>query len=65
MLPLIEDMLRKQFRRRIFTVIDQKDGYNHMPLANESCACTATSTPLGPLRWMVMHMGVTNGNAAF
>ena len=43
-LPLIEDMLQKQFRRRIFTVIDLKHGYHQMPLADESRACTAMST---------------------
>ena len=31
-LPLIEDMVQKQFRRRIFTVIDLKHGYHQMPL---------------------------------
>ena len=64
-LPLIEDMLQKQHRQRIFTVMDLKHGYHQMPLADESCACTAMSTPLGPLQWKVMPMGVTNGNAAF
>ena len=64
-LPLIEDMLQKQHRRRIFTVIDLKHGYHQMPLAEESRACTAMTTPLGPLQWKVMPMGVTNGNAAF
>ena len=65
MLPLIEDMLQEQFRQRIFTVIDLKHGYHQMPLAEESRACTAMSTPLGPLQWKVIPMGVTNGNAAF
>ena len=64
-LPLIEDMLQKQHWRRIFTVIDLKHGYHQMPLAEESGACTAMSTPLGPLQWKVIPMGVTNGNAAF
>ena len=64
-LPLIEDMLQKQHRWRIFTVVDLKHGYHQMPLAEESRACTARSTPLGPLQWKVMPMGVTNGNAAF
>ena len=63
-LPLIEDMLQKQHRRRIFIVIDLKHGYHQMPLAEESRACTAMSTPLGALQWKVMPMGVTNGNAA-
>ena len=65
MLPLIEDMLQKQFRRRIFTVIDLKHGYHQMPLADESRACTAMSTPLGPSQWKVMPMSITNSNAAF
>ena len=64
-LPLIEDMLQNQHRRRIFTVINLKHCYHQMPLADESRACTAMSTPLGPLQWKVMPMGVTNGNAAF
>ena len=64
-LPLIEDMLQKQHRRRIFMVIDPKHGYHQMPLAEESRACTTMSTPLGPLQWKVMPMGFTNGNAAF
>ena len=46
-------------------MIDLKHGYHQMPLAKESRACTAMSTPLGPLQWKVMPMGVTNGNAAF
>ena len=62
MLPLIEDMLQKQFRRRIFTVIDFKHGYHQMPLAEES---RAMRTPLGPLQWKMIPMHVTNGNAAF
>ena len=64
-LPLIEDMLQKPHRRRIFTVIDLKHGYHQMPLAEKSRACRAMSTPLGPLQWKVMPMGVTDGNAAF
>ena len=64
-LPLIEDVLQKQLRRRIFTVINLKHGYHQMPLADESCACTAMRIPLGALQWKVMLMSVTNGNAAF
>ena len=64
-LPLIKDMLQKKFRGRIFTVIDPKQGYHQITLADESRACTAMSTPLRPLRSKLMPMGVTNGNAAF
>ena len=64
-LPPIEDMLQRQHERRLFTVINLKHGYHQMPLAPESCACTAMSTPLGPLQWKVMPMGCENGNASF
>ena len=64
-LHLIEDMVQKQYRRRMFTVIDLKHGHHQMPLAEESCGCTGTSTPLEPLQWKVMPVGVTRGNAAF
>ena len=64
-LYLIEDMLQKQHWRWIFTVIDLKHGYHQMPLAEESRACTAMSTPSGPIQWKMMPLGVTNGNAAF
>ena len=30
---------------------DLKYGYQQMPLADESRACTAMSPPLGPLQW--------------
>ena len=43
-LPLIEEMLQKQFWRRIFTVIDLKHCYHQVPLANEFRACTAMSS---------------------
>ena len=64
-LPLIEDMVQKQFWREIFTVIGLKHGYHQMPLADEFHVCTAMSTPVGPLQWKVMPMGVTNSYAAF
>ena len=64
-LPLIKDMLQRQHGRRLLTVIDLKHGYHQMPLAPESRACAAMSTPLGPLQWKVMPMGCGNGNASF
>ena len=46
-------------------MFDLKHGYHQVPLEEEPCACTAMSTPLGPLQWKVMPIGITNGNAAF
>ena len=64
-LPLIDAMLQRQVSRRMFSVLDLKHGYHQVPLAEESRDCTTMSTPLGPLRWRVMPMGVKNGNSAF
>ena len=36
-----------------------------MPLHEDSTACTAMSTPLGPMQLNVGPMGANNGNALF
>ena len=47
-LPLIDTILEKQQKKRIFTVLDLKHGYQQMPLHPDSRPCTAMSTPLAP-----------------
>ena len=64
-LPLIDSILQKQQKKRIFTVLDLKHGYHQMPLHPDSRPCTAMSTPLGPMQWKVVPMGAKNGNAVF
>ena len=64
-LPLMDSILQKQRKKRIFTVLDLKHGYHQMPLHPDSRPCTAMSTPLGPMQWKVVPMGAKNGNAAF
>ena len=64
-LPLIDTVLQKQQKKRIFTVLDLKHGYHQMPLHPDSRPCTAMSTPLRPMQWKVVPMGAKNGNAAF
>ena len=64
-LPLIDTILQKHQKKRIFTVLDLKHGYQQMPLHPDSRPCTAMSTPLGPMQWKVVPMGAKNGNAAF
>ena len=64
-LPLIDTILQKQQKKRIFTVLDLRHGYHQMPLHPDSRPCTAMSTPLGPMQWKVVPMGAKNGNAAF
>ena len=64
-LPLINTILQKQEKKRIFTVLDLKHGYHQMPLHPDFRPCTAMSRPLGPMQWKVVPMGAKNGNAAF
>ena len=64
-LPLIDTILQKQQKKRIFTVFDLKHGYHQMPLQPGSRGCTVMSMPLGPMQWKVVPMGAKNGNAAF
>ena len=63
-LPLIDTILQKQQKKRIFTVLDLKHGYHQMPLHPDSRPCTAMSTPLGPMQWKVVPIGAKIGNAA-
>ena len=56
-LPLINYMIQKQVKRKLFTVLDMKKGYHQMPLAKESRAGTAMTTPHGLWQWKVMPMG--------
>ena len=63
--PLIDTILQKHARKRIFTVLDLKHGYHQMPLHEDSSACTAMSMPLGLMERKVVPMGAKNGNAVF
>ena len=64
-LPLIDTILQKQQKKRIFTVLDLKHSYHQMSLHPDSRPCTAMSTPVGPMQGKVVPMGAKNGNAAF
>ena len=45
-------------------MLDLEHGFHQMPPHPDSRACTAMSTPLGPMHWKVVPMGAKNGNAA-
>jgi len=64
-LPLISEVLQKQAKKTIFTVLDMKRGFHQLPLAAESRPLTAMSVPGGLWQWRVLPMGVRNGNALF
>ena len=64
-LPRIGDILQRQGRFKIWSVLDMKDGYHQVPLKKEHRNLTCMSTPRGIMRWRVLVMGLKNGNAIF
>ena len=64
-LPLIDDMLERQGRRRCFSVIDLKHGFFQIPLAEEDRPKTAFETPNGLYQWRVMPMCLKNAPSPF
>jgi hypothetical protein len=64
-LPRIEEILQRQGRFKIWSVLDMKDGYHQVPLKEEHRDLTCMSTPRGTMRWKVLVMGLKNGNAIF
>ena len=47
-MPLIGDILQRQGRFKIWSVLDMKDGYLQVPLEKEHQRITCMSTPKGP-----------------
>ena len=64
-LPKIGDILQRQGKFRIWSVLDMKDGYHQVPLKEQHRNLTCMSTPRGSMRWKVLVMGLKNGNAIF
>ena len=64
-LPRIEDILVRQGRKTLFSVMDLKDAFHQVPLQKESRPCTCCSTPRGTKQWCVVVMGLKNGVAIF
>ena len=64
-LPSIEDILVRQGRRHLFSVMDLKDAFHQVPLQKDSRPYTCTSTPRGTKQWKVVVMGLKNGVAIF
>ena len=63
--PLIEEILIRQGKFSIWSILDMKMGFHQVPLAEDCRYITAMATPLGPRQWRVLPMGVTNGIAIF
>ena len=65
-LPLTEDIICRQGKNKVSTVLDMKHGYHQMPLSPESRPLTTMAIPgKGLYQWKVMPMCVRNWNSQF
>ena len=59
-LPLIEEEIVKRAKGKLFSVLDFRHGFHQMPLAKSSRPLTCMCSPVGPVQWTVMPMGLKN-----
>jgi hypothetical protein len=64
-LPLIEDILIRQGKNTIFSVLDLKDAFYQIPLHEADRPNTCMSTPLGSFQLRVLPHGYKQGPAVF
>ena len=64
-LPRIGDMVHRQGKNQLWTVLDLVDGFHQMPLKKEHRYITCMSTPRGTQQWTVQVMGLKNAGIQF
>lgn len=64
-LPLIEDQIDRLNGKKIFSCLDLKDGFFHVPMAPESVKLTSFVTPLGQFEYVRMPFGLKNAPSVF
>ncbi len=64
-MPRIEDILLKQGKFKIWSVLDMKDGNHQVPLKREDRHITCLSTPRGTKQWTMLAMGLKNAGTIF
>ena len=64
-LPLIEEEIVKRAKGKLFSVLDLRHGFHQMPLAKSSRPLTCMCSPVGPVQWTVMPMGLKNAPSFF
>ena len=64
-LPRIGDMVYRQGKNTLWTVLDLVDGFHQMPLKAEHRYITCMSTPKGTMQWRVQVMGLKNAGTQF
>ena len=64
-LPIIDDILPKLERAKVFTKADLKDGFLQIELDEESSRITTFQTPWGRHRWLRMPYGISPAPECF
>ena len=64
-LPCIEDILVKQGKNFMFSVLDLRQAFHQQPMHPDSRHITSTYTPLGIFQWKVNVMGLKNASVQF
>ena len=59
-ITLMNDTLQDQALKRVFNLLDFKNQYHQITLAEELQNCTTMSTPFRTYKWLLMPMGVKN-----
>ena len=62
-LPRIDEIMVRQGKSEIFSALDLKDAFHHIPLAEGSRSITCTTTPRGVFQWRVVVMGWKMGSS--
>jgi hypothetical protein len=61
----IEEILERQGKFKIWSVLDLKDGFHQIPIHPDSRHYTCMSTPIGTFQWVVLPMGLKNAPSVF
>ena len=64
-LPLIEDLICKEAKNRIWSIFDLESGFHQMHLEASSRYLTAFVTPWCTYHWLVLPMGIKQAPALF
>lgn len=64
-LPVIEDQINALQGKQYFSLLDLKDGFHHVNVAEDSVKYTAFVTPFGQYEYLKMPFGLKNAPARF
>ena len=64
-LPSIENILVRQGRNKLFSILDLRQAFHQQPMDPESRHLTCTYTPNGIFQWRVNVMGLMNASVQF